>query len=325
MDGQRRHDNDHLSARTRMDIVHMVRCDKKSQSAAGRRYGCTQQAVSLILKHYDSTGDTAERHGGGRPHEYSEEDMQLLSTLIYEHPSATAHTLSQLMPADAPPVSDRTLSRYRRELGFTRRTPPIHVIDTAGQLVARIVWTRQHRLDDPNDYVFMDESTMVLRDTGDYVWVRRGETTPAHDITNLRAAVHVWGAIWVEGAVFSQYTGHLNSHAYEHILDGNIGRYKRRFKDRTIIHDRATFHRTKTVKAWFTDHGLTAELLPAHSPQFNAIEYAWAWVKHQVREAQPDTPQALCASMTQACNLLPDTVRVAFINHAWNNICDAAR
>jgi transposase len=324
MASHQRYSNEHLSVRSRMDVVHMVECEGKSQSAAGRRYGITQPAVHNILKHYAETGDTAERHGGGRPHQYGEEDMQLLSSLLTEHRSATAHTIQQLMPPDAPQVTDRTIQRYRRELGFTRRTTPIHVIDTAAQLAARRVWARQHYLNDPNDYVFMDESTMVLRDTGDYIWVKRGETTPAHDITNLRAAVHVWGAIWVEGAVFSQYTGHLNSHAYEHILDGNIGRYKRRFKDRTIIHDRATFHRTKTIKAWFTDHGLTAELLPAHSPQFNVIEYAWAWVKHQVREAQPDTPQALCVSMTQACNLLPDTVRVAFINHAWNNICDAA-
>lgn len=308
-----------------MDVVHMVRCEGKSQSAAARRYSVSQPAVHKILKHYDETGDTAERHAGGRPHYYDEEDMQLLSTLIQENRAATAHALRRLMPADAPQVSDRTIARYRRELGFTQRKPAIHVIDKPGQEAARRAWARQHANNDPNDYVFMDESTMVLRDTGDYVWVRRGEVTPPHDISNLRAAVHVWGSIWSNGAVFSQYIGHLNSNAYEEILDGNIGRYKRKFKDHIIIHDRATFHRAKTVKRWFTDHGLTADLLPAHSPQFNAIEYAWAWIKHQIRAANPQTPDALCASMTQACRLLPDEIRCNFINHAWGNIWDAAQ
>ena len=95
----------------------------------------------------------------------------------------------------------------------------------------------------------MDESTLVLRDTGVYVWVRRGESTPEKEITSLRAAVHVWGAIWNEGAVFAQYSGHLSGEKYIEILEENLLRHRREFKGKTFLHDQASFHRSNIVKA----------------------------------------------------------------------------
>jgi transposase len=168
----------------------------------------------------------------------------------------------------------------------------------------------------------MDESTLVLRDTGVYVWVRRGESTPEKEITSLRAAVHVWGAIWNEGAVFAQYSGHLSGEKYIEILEENLLRHRREFKGKTFIHDQASFHRANIVKAWFPTNKFDVELLPTHSPQFNPIEYLWAWVKAQVRAQEPDTPASLAESMEKACDLLPEQVRRNFIRHSWNNIRD---
>ena len=320
MSGQHRHGHEHLSARTREDIIHMVEHEHASQSAAARRFGVTHQAVSKILKHYHQTGDTIEQHSGGAQREYSENDMQILSTLLDEYDTATSQVILELMPAGTPQVTDRTIRRYRRELGFTPRKTRPHVIDTAAQIAARQAWARQHRAVDPNRYVFMDESTMVLRHTGGLVWVRRGRTTPSHEITDLKAAVHEWGAIWNQGAVFAQHRGRLNANAYEKILDDNIGRFKRQMGPRLILHDRATFHRTKNVTKWFEDHHLTAELLPAHTPHFNAIEYAWSWIKRCVRAQKPQTAADLEAAMEEACQSLPEATRLAFINHAWHNI-----
>jgi transposase len=312
----------HLNARIRLDVVHEVESKHRTQSAVARQFHCTQQAVNKILDHYRSTGDTIERHAGGRVRIFSDEDLQILSRLIELHRAATSHHLNELLPAGTPHVSDRTIRDYRRELGFTRRSPAIHVIDTAAQIADRRVFARQHKSADPANYVFMDESTLVLRDTGVYVWVRRGESTPEKEITSLRAAVHVWGAIWNEGAVFAQYSGHLSGEKYIEILEENLLRHRREFKGKTFLHDQASFHRANIVKAWFPTNKFDVELLPTHSPQFNPIEYVWAWVKAQVRAQEPDTPASLAESMEKACDLLPEKVRRNFIRHSWNNIRD---
>ena len=165
--------------------------------------------------------------------------------------------------------------------------------------------------------MFMDESTLMLRDTGRWVWVRRGNPTPTHEVEGLKFAVHVWGAIWNDGALFQQYRGWLTADRYTEILKHNILANKRRFRGKTILHDGAPSHRAKLTQEWLNENQLAVEFTPPHSPQFNAIEYAWAWLKAQVRDTEPHSDTDLKESMKLAKpEKLPLTHPTAFEVHA---------
>ena len=50
-----------------------------------------------------------------------------------------------------------------------------------------------------------------------------------------------------------------------------------------VLLDRAMIHRAKCVQALVEEHSrLSLEYLPAYAPEFNAVEWVWAWVKRSV-------------------------------------------
>jgi transposase len=139
-----------------------------------------------------------------------------------------------------------------------------------------------------------------------------------HEAEGLKFAVHVWGAIWNDGALFQQYRGWLTADRYTEILKHNILANKRRFRGKTILHDGAPSHRAKLTQEWLNENQLAVEFTPPHSPQFNAIEYAWAWLKSQVRDTEPHSDADLKESMKLACQLLPAKVRQNYSNNPKN-------
>ena len=72
--------------------------------------------------------------------------------------------------------------------------------------------------------------------------------------------------------------------------------------------DRAPAHHAKATRKWLTEHDLDYLYLPPHSPQFNAIEECWAWIKHHVRRAEPKTHDELYTATQAACDAISEDV-----------------
>ena len=104
--------------------------------------------------------------------------------------------------------------------------------------------------------------------------------------------------------------------SYCDILNEHLLPYKGQFKRRHILHDAAPSHMAKKVKEWFTDQRLGVLVLPPHSPQFNAIEEVWAWLKHEVRTKHPMNEQQLKDACEQAWNSLSQEKISSYIAHA---------
>ena len=82
--------------------------------------------------------------------------------------------------------------------------------------------------------------------------------------------------------------------------------------------------RTAEVRAWLTQHSISYIYLPPHSPQFNAIEECWAWIKHWVRGCAPNSAQRLEEDVDAACDALPEDVISANLQHAQDTIRELA-
>jgi len=66
------------------------------------------------------------------------------------------------------------------------------VIDAERAAQLRREWALAHKDDNHSNWMFMDESTLCLRHTGELIWIKRGEPTPAHQIESLKCSVNIW-------------------------------------------------------------------------------------------------------------------------------------
>lgn len=168
----------HLSPAERLKILNMVMNDNLSYREVARLTGHNHSTVSRTVAKFNETGEIVEHVSGGRNTEYEEDDLYRLDCLIDQNPSASAATLIDMMGTSAPQISEETMCRYRKALGFSRRRPHAWQSDTARTTRERLSWAREHEDDDHLKWAYMDESTLCLRDTGDFVWVKRGQETP---------------------------------------------------------------------------------------------------------------------------------------------------
>jgi transposase-like protein len=312
----------HLSPAQRWSIVREIEDEGSTLQHTAQAVGCSVATVKRIVSLFRSTGGIEERHGGGAEHVYSASQMRRLDRLIHKHPHETAAGLRQLMGPSAPHISDRTMGRYRRDLNYSRRRQGILLHDTPQQAAKRRAWVRQHRNDPIETWLFMDESRMVLRHTGDLIWIKRGQDTPPHLISHLTLGVNVWGVVWDAGKVFTQYEGAADQDVIFDCLNDHLSPHLPNIADRTLLANGATFQYTEQIREWYDAGGLVPLKLPPHSPQFNAIERCWGWLKRHVKQAAPQTQAALAAAMTAACQALPQATIVGFIAEAKRNIQD---
>lgn len=311
---------DHLTERDRWVAVRGCTELGLNRAVVATQIGCSVRTVGRVLSLFRETGDVREEHGGGRPHGYNKRQMQRLSALIRDNSNATAAGLIALMGPQAPQISEQTMRQYRRDLGFTRRREGIALYDTPQQVEKRHRWALQHRGDDILSWLFMDESTMVLRHTGAIAWVKRGDPTPPHFVDSIVAAVHMWGVAWEESSSFAQYYGHLRSRGMFNLLEDNLAPYAPDLPGRTVVQDGATWHWTKEVRGWYDDAGLIPLRLPAKSPRFNAIERCWGWIKKHVRAARPHNQASLVQALTNACQAIPIRIICGYIRETRKNI-----
>ena len=123
-----------------------------------------------------------------------------------------------------------------------------------------------------------------MRDSGELVRAPIGTPVPQLEVDVLRCHVCMWGVVWDGGAVFAQYDGHLTAASYIDLLDEHVLPHKDNLRHRVFLLDRHAAHTAKVTQRWLARNDLAHEVLPTHSPQFNAIEGCWAWIKQRARQ-----------------------------------------
>lgn len=315
----------HLSPNERLKILYLRKNEGMTAQEVAKRTGHSKSTVDFTVKKWDETHDVREHLSGGPHRSYDDNDLYKLECLIDGNPSATADDLIGMMGSSAPQVDATTIRRYRYVLGYTKRKPAPWVIDTEKSVRDRHNWAVTNKDANHSKWVFMDETTVCLRDTGDIVWIKRGEATPRHPIEKLKCSVNIWGIIWNKGSHFQFYNGSLTKEKYCEMLESSLNSKKVEIKDRLVLHDQHPAHKSNLVKQWIASHSFTFLFTPPHSPQFNAIEEVWAWVKHDVKKSKLQNEDQLRAACEHAWSTVPQAHIVNYISHASDMIKQEAQ
>ena len=180
-----------LSKDMRRLAVEMVVNRGYSRSAAARALGVSRQTIINTLKHFLRTGGVETLHGGGRHRAYDAELRERLRQLISRRAGLTSAGLVRAKGTSAPHISERTMRRYRAELGLTPRRQRITAAPDPEHDCLRREWAWEHRRAEVCNWLHSAESTVCMRDTGDVVWIPRGEPTPRLPVKQLRCSVNI--------------------------------------------------------------------------------------------------------------------------------------
>lgn len=120
--------------------------------------------------------------------------------------------------------------------------------------------------------------------TGNIIWVKRGEETPPTFIRSIKASVRIWGVVRWSGKIFDIVKGREHHEVYIRWLSTHLASHTHKLRGCMFIHDHCSWHQPVKVKEWLEEHGLEAVLNPVKSPEFNAIEYVWAWINSKSQQ-----------------------------------------
>src|SRR6266403_553627 len=127
--------------------------------------------------------------------------------------------------------------------------------------------------------LFEDEASFAQWGSLSYTWARRGQQ-PEVKTSGKRKGYKVFGAIeYFSGRLFYQgIEGRFNSESYQAFLHMILAQTTQHL---FLIHDGARYHTSAATQAFLVVHSdrITAEPLPAYSPDYNPIEYLWKKTK----------------------------------------------
>jgi DDE superfamily endonuclease len=128
----------------------------------------------------------------------------------------------------------------------------------------------------------MDEMGVDIDHNNDIYWIKPGQKRPIRYRFPQKVKVNIWGAIWYNGRTSLHFTKKtFNSNHYIHVLQGHL-RPHLPLQRKEFIHDGVPWHWTHAVQNWCDYNRVSVvQDFPAQSPDLNAIEYVWAYVKTQ--------------------------------------------
>jgi transposase len=308
---------EHLTHQQKMTIIRKRYHEQKKHHTIAYEMGCTRQEVGWVLKQFLERGDVLRKKGSGRPSVVDDEVKGVVESTIRRKRHATAAELADAVEDDTGRrVSRRTISRVRYDLGYR----PVHVSVkpslTDAHKAARLAWCRAHLHDDLKAIGFIDESGVAIDYNRRVHWIKRGESRPVRESLPVRVRLNVFAVVWWTGKTELYITrDNFNSAEYidalNNVLAPELPLGRRRF-----IQDGVPFHWTHAVVGWFAANRVRLiEDFPAKSPDLNAIEYIWGWMKRVVAGYEPRDADSLETAILEAWENLSQNTVQHFIAH----------
>ena len=99
------------------------------------------------------------------------------------------------------------------------------------------------------------------------------------------------------------FSGTLNKELFAHYIKTQLG--PTLADDDILLLDNSSVHRSKLVIDTLNECNIKYLFLPRYSPDYNPIEYLWAFMKSVLRNLKARTREKLNAAIAFALNIIP--------------------
>jgi transposase len=90
------------------------------------------------------------------------------------------------------------------------------------------------------------------------------------------------------------------------------------FRRLTLLQDNAPPHRDRHTLQWLADNNIPVyNDYPPSSPELNAIEYVWGWMKNYIADRDPRTSRRLGELIQDAWDTIPQETIQSYIDHVY--------
>jgi transposase len=305
-----------LSLEQKNIIVEKALRDKKTVRRIAREIGCSKSTVSSVMNQFLTEHSLQPKKYARNPPVMDLAMKLALDKAVKKAPSATAKELKVVLEArTGRRISERSIQRGRRSL----RYHPVHAAKkpalTEQHAQKRLRFCRAHRAGLAN-MVFMDEMGVELDHGKRLYWIKQGQQRPVEYRHPRKAKVNVWAAIWHNGHTPLYCTTEtFNSERYVQVLQNRL-RPHLPLPRKEFLQDGVPWHWTHAVQDWCVQHNVPlVQDFPPSSPDLNAIEYVWGWIKHKVEAANPQDQRSLERAVRAAWANLPQDIINSFIGH----------
>lgn len=296
-----------------------------SNRSIARQLGCSEGSVRNALSRYHRTGSTRQATSPGRPHKLSAEREEQLCQLCRRRPKATSYAISftaRLMGIGR--VSERYVRDFRRRLGFRPFTsqPEIPLTDRHKRL--RLAYCQRHQHSRFRHTLFSDKSVFRLDYTRVTYWLQPDQPCPTHPAYVNPIKVMVWGAVsWnTRSRLYFKPPGvRINAQRYTRILSSYVLPMIRADPSLHLLQDNAPPHAAAHTTVWLLRHRVHWYFpYPPKSPDLNAIEKVWSWMKRYVRSRGAPNAMQLKQRVQQAWDEIPQAIIRSYIIHTVHQV-----
>ena len=282
----------------------------RSYRSIALEMGIGREAVSMICRRYEETGQLTRAPGSGRKRKTTDTDDRLIRRMVKNKRDVTGKEILEELGLDN--ISEWTIRRRISENGefnsywatkknFTNETNRQKRLAWCN---ARLEWT----VEQWHSVLWSDESPFVLVfNNKKRVWRRQNErydsrctvATVKHD-----KKINVWGCFAASGAGdLHVVEGILEQSQYRNILEEHmLPSAVRLFGDKAWFfqQDNDPKHRANLTKLWFEDYSVPVIDWPAQSPDLNPIENLWSILDQRTKFRKPSNEKALFECLEQA-------------------------
>ena len=284
-----------------------------------KRMRCSVGEVHRVLSTYYTTNDVVNVPRGRRAGHMSEDHVATLDRIITSNPRLTSTALvNEMTRRTGTRYAASTLRTYRHSiLKYHAVHERIRERLTAAHMAARVAFAQSHIHNNFRCVGFSDEKCFILKNTGNVVYIKKGQRIPAREVKNVKAIVWVWGCIWYNGRT----TLHTQRNAF------NIARYINTLTNHLLpswptstrflfMQNGASWHTSPQTRTWLTNNAIhVLPNWPAHSPELNAIEYVWNWMTAFVKQEAPNDRTSLKRAIRLAWQQLPQSTIRECVDH----------
>ncbi len=193
------------------------------------------------------------------------------------HGHKTQVQMAQLWDGE---ISDRTISRALKKIGWTRKKR-LMATENGMKVNDRNIVAALSNFP-LKSIVYVDESGMDSREQYDYGWNPKGERFFALKSGKRQGRINMIAAL-CNGKLMAPFTveGSCNRIVFELWLENCL--LPTLQAGQVVVMDNATFHKGGQIQQLIKDAGCQLLYLPPYSPDLNPIEKCWSWLKSRIR------------------------------------------